>query len=48
MEMSTLYYRLREEIEEFSHSEENSKEEYNELVDVINMALMLATRLKKG
>jgi len=46
MPLEHLYNRLDEEFFEFSNSKPS--EEYGELIDIINIALMLATRIKQS
>lgn len=46
MELDALRGRLREEFHEWKMSKQG-KEEYYELIDIINIASMLATRIKE-
>lgn len=42
-----LFGKLTEEYEEFMESTPKSEEEYREVLDIVNVALMLAARLRK-
>lgn len=46
MDMQKLYNRLDEELLEFDNCGEDVEATYNELLDVINVCTMLASRLK--
>ena len=47
MSLERLWAKLEEELEELEHTG-TSKESYNEIIDVINCALMFAFRLNYG
>ena len=42
-----LRFRVHNEIEEFKETKPGSGQEYNELIDLVNIALMLIDRLAK-